>query len=159
MRYYKQKTNTDVLCIYFFKHILLRFCIPTIALLIPTSCLWFWLANITLSLKGVFLPVQFYLLVCVNILTSICTVSIYHIIKTCYAGFSQINQSKYNTIKATCSKSYKSGTKLICELTNGKIYRVYGKKEFLKFFPGCECEIIIVCNDHGARMWEILLPC
>ena len=158
MRKYHNKERNDKLCSYFLKTIFIRYMIPTILLLMPVIVAWFLIIKQAFDTANSYSSMQFIYLMCANILTSIASVSIYHTVKTYRLGFDQINKNKYAVSSLICVEKYKNSGCFYCVLSDGNKYRIYGKSEYNKLQKNQECELIIISNDFGAKIWEFVLP-
>lgn len=147
-----------MLCSYFLKTIFINYMIPIILLLAPVIVAWYIIIKQAFNTASAYNSMQFVYLMYANILTSIASVSIYHTAKTYRLGFDQINKNRYAVLNLTCVEKYKKSGKYYCILNDGHRYRIYGGAEYKKLQSNQECELIIVCNDFGARIWELVLP-
>jgi hypothetical protein len=42
-------------------------------------------------------------------------------------------------------------------LTNHKTYTLYDKAQYNEIKIGQECDLIIISNEYGAKLWEIVI--
>ena len=101
--------------------------------------------------------IGFVYILCINVLLSISSISIYHTIKTCLFGYKQITNGQYTVIQLTCLKKYKKGCSYKCILSDKREYRLYYKKLYNKIKENDTCDLVIISNEHGAKMWEVVV--
>ena len=157
MRRYHNKERNDRLCTYFLKAIFAKYIVPIMLLLIPVVVMWILIAAQLIGSTEVYTSISFAYLVCANVLTSIASVSIFHTVKTCWFGFNQINNNRYTVIAVKCKSKFKRFGRYYCVLSDDQIYRIYGRSEYETLLLGVPCELIVVCNDFGAKIWEIVI--
>lgn len=157
MRRLHNKARNDKLCVYFLKSIFAKYIVPTILLLIPVVIMWYLIAIQMIGSTKIYTPIRFIYLVCANVLTSIASVSIYHTVKTCWFGFNQINNNHYTVVALECKEKYRHMGKYYSVLSDNHTYRIYGKQEYDALRLNTPCELVVICNDFGAKIWEIVV--
>lgn len=101
--------------------------------------------------------VDFLYFLSMNVLISIASVSIYHTIKTCVFGYQQIAKRQYTVLQLTCVNKMKSGLTCRCQLSDGRVYKLYDRDQYESVQVGQSCDLIIITNEYGAKLWEIVV--
>ena len=152
---YNENQNSKITS-YFTQLVVEKYIAPAIAILfVVFFVLFLALTYFFDSLKALDL-VAFISLISINILVSIATVSIYYTIKTCFFGYKQISKRQYTILQLKCVEKYKKGLHYYCKLSDGYTYRLYNNSSEIK--PGSNCDLIVISNNYGAKLWEIVTP-
>jgi hypothetical protein len=99
--------------------------------------------------------IAFIYLISVNVLVTIATLSIYYTIKTCLFGYKQISSKQYTVLQLKCVNKFKKGLHHYCTLSDNYTYKLYNDDADIKI--GGNCDLIIISNEYGAKLWEIVV--
>ena len=99
----------------------------------------------------------FLYLLCINVLVTIASVSIYHTIKTCFFGYKQLSERKYTVLQLTCLEKKQTLLRSYCKLSDNKLYTLYDKRQYDEITIGKPCDLVIISNEYGAKLWEIVV--
>ena len=157
MRNKHSKNQNDAVLSHFVRAVFTKYTIPTLCALVPTIVAWFFLPTILIDALGEFDTIKYLYLLCLNIITSIATVSFYHTIRTVVIAVVKLNNGKYSSIQKICKSKYKVRGSGYCELGDGSVYKVYGKKAYNQIEESAFVDLIVISNEYGARMWEFVL--
>lgn len=153
---YNEYNNTQI-GNYFTKLIVRKYILP--ALLVLTfvfMCFMLGLNRLSATLSE-FTPVDFIYLVCLNVLVSIASTSIYHTIRTCLFGYKQISNKQYVVLQLTCIQKSKGIIRDTCTLSDNHTYVLYDRKQYDEIDVNQSCDLIIISNEYGAKLWEIVV--
>jgi hypothetical protein len=157
MRKKYNEQNDNIINNYFLQLILAKYIIPSLFLLVIVfGCILLGFRVVPLLFAD-YIFADFLFMIFTNILVSIASVSIYHTIKTCVFGFNQLAKKQYTVLQLTCIHKYKKGLALKCVLSDKKTYRIYDGDSYNRIEPGKPCDLIIITNEYGAKLWEIIL--
>lgn len=101
--------------------------------------------------------VGFLYILCINVLVSIASISIYHTIRTCLYGYKQVHSKKYTVLQLTCKEKHKNLIAYKCTLSDDREYKLYDKKQYNEIQKDGACDLIIISNEYGAKLWEIVV--
>ena len=157
MRNKHTKKQNDAVASYFVKAVFAKYTIPTLCALIPTFIAWFLIPSHLIKTLGDFQTVEYIYIFCLNIITTIATVSIYHTIRTVANAVVKLNNGKYSVTQKMCKHKYKHKGSWYCQFADGNSYKIYGKKTLKDISEGDYVDLIVITNEYGARMWEFVL--
>lgn len=142
---------------YFISLILTHYIIPSLILLVFVfvgAILGFqWISQFVTD----YTMIGFIYLISINLLITIVAVSVYHTIKTCVYGYNQISNEKYTVLQLKCINKRKTFLAYKCTLSDGREYKIYDEKEYSKIQLNGTCDLIILTNEYGAKLWEIVV--
>jgi hypothetical protein len=153
---YNNESNTR-LNNYFTQLVLNRYILPSLILL------FFAFAGAIISFKLVtqvvedYSTIGFIYLISINLLLSIIGVSVYHTIRTCLLGYRQISDRQYTVLQLDCVDKRKNFLSYKCTLSDGKEYKIYDLYQYQNISVGSKCDLIIISNEFGAKLWEIVV--
>ncbi len=153
---YNEYNNTQI-GNYFTKLIVRKYILPSILVLtFVFMCFMLVLDRLSATLTD-FQPVDFIYLICLNVLVSIASTSIYHTIRTCLFGYKQISNKQYVVLQLNCLEKSKGIIKDTCVLSDNNEYVLYDRKQYDEIEVNKTCDLIIVSNEYGAKLWEIVV--
>ncbi len=154
---YDESGNNKIIK-YFTEMIAVRYLLPSIAILVFIFMLIFLGLSYLSHTLQTYSTFGFLYLICINILVTISTISIIHTIRTCIYGYNQIINRKYTVLQLNCiSKTKKCGISW-CFLSDGKRYKLYDMQHYHAIHENQPCDLIIVTNAYGAKLWEMVVP-
>lgn len=149
--------NNNAINNYFSQLIMVRYIIPSLILLLVVFVSIFFGISYVPHLFTDYTIANFLYFLSMNILISIASISIYHTIKTCVFGYNQLAERKYTVLQLNCVAKYKDGLVYKCILEDDKIYKLYDQQQYQNIKEGQPCDLIIITNEYGAKMWEIVI--
>lgn len=157
MRVRPNKRQHNEICAYFLRSIISRYLLPSFVIFVPVFLIWFVVVQQATDAHGVFSTTLITYLVLAIIQTSVAAASIIYTLQTCAIGFNQIVSQTYITVSMRCISKRKGFCGYYCTLADGISYRVYGKREFDRIKENMECELIVIANNYGAKIWEFVI--
>jgi hypothetical protein len=154
---YNESGNNKIIK-YFTEMIAVRYLLPSIAVLVFVFMLIFLGFSYLSHVIQAYSTFGFLYLVCINVLVTISTISIFHTIRTCIYGYKQISNRKYTVLQLTCVSKTKRVSSSYCTLSDGKKYKLYDMQYYYAINENEPCDLIIVTNAYGAKLWEMVVP-
>lgn len=158
MRKRYSEYGNDKIVKYFTEMIAVRYLLPSIAVLVFVFMLIFLGLSYLSHVIKTYSTFSFLYLICINILVTISTISIFHTIRTCIYGYKQISNRKYTVLQLTCVSKSKRFLSSHCILSDGKKYSLYDMQHYHAIHENEPCDLIIVTNAYGAKLWEMVVP-
>lgn len=143
---------------YFTEMISVKYILPSMAILVFIFLLLFLGLSYLSNVFKTYTTFGFVYLICINVFVTIATVSVFHTIKTCIYGYKQIINGKYTVLQLTCTNKEKRFWASWCTLSDGRKYRLYDMQHYLEIDVNQPCDLIIVTNAYGAKLWEMVIP-
>ena len=154
---YNESGNNKIIK-YFTEMIAVRYLLPSIAVLVFVFMLIFLGFSYLSHVIQEYSTFSFLYLICINILVTISTISIFHTIRTCIFGYKQISNRQYTVLQLTCVSKTKRASSSYCTLSDGKKYKLYDMQYYYAIHENEPCDLIIVTNAYGAKLWEMVVP-
>lgn len=153
---YNEQSNSKIIH-YFLRLLMSKYIVPSLILLIIVFTCIIMSFGILSKFMTSYTTLGFAYVICVNILVSISSISIYHTIKTSLYGYNQISSGKYTVLQLTCVDKNKKGLYYKCTLSDGRVYRLYGRDQYEHVAVGKACDLIVITNAYGAKLWELVV--
>ena len=142
---------------YFTQLIMRKYILPSLVVLIFVfMCILLSIERLSNTLSA-YSTFGFLYLLCINVLVSIASISIYHTIKTCLFGYKQLYERKYTVLQLTCLEKKQTPLRSYCKLSDDKFYTLYDKRQYNEINVNEPCDLVIISNEYGAKLWEIVV--
>ena len=157
MRKKYDNQNDERITNYFIQCMMKNYIIPSLMLLVVVFTIILLGIQIVSQFFFQYTSIGFIVLICINVLVSISTISIVHTVNTCFYGYKQLVQKKYTVLQLKCLNTRKTLFKRKCTLSDQNEYLLYDYKQFKEIVPGKYCDLIIITNEYGAKLWDIVV--
>lgn len=153
---YNDEKNNSLLS--YFSHLIVKkYLLPLFVLLFVLLIEVFAFGIYIKQSMDTYTTIGFIHIVSINILVSITSVSIVNIIRTCMFAYKQIYNKNYVILQLVCNNKFRKGGKYYCTLSDKKTYQIYDRKIYNQIETNNKCDLIVISNTFGAKLWEIVL--
>ena len=153
---YNEQSNSKIIH-YFLRLLMSKYIIPSLILLILVFACIIMSFGILSKFMVSYTTLGFAYVICINILVTISSISIYHTIKTSLYGYDRISSGKYTVLQLTCVDKCKKGLYYKCTLSDGRVYKLYGHDQYEHITINKDCDLIVITNEYGAKLWELVV--
>ena len=153
---YNEQNNSKIIH-YFVQLLMNKYIIPSLILLLfvfTGAILGFGILTKFISAYSI---TGFVYMICVNVLITMGSISVYHTIKTSLYGYKQITNRKYTVLQLDCLSKRQCFWFYKCKLSDGREYRLYDKNQYKQIVVGKTCDLITITNEYGAKLWEVVI--
>jgi hypothetical protein len=146
----------DTISLHFAKMIAFKYIIPALWAILLMFITILYFAPSIVTMFSEFSVQLFLFIICINVLVTITCVNVIHVISTCKNGYNAIASKKYTVLSLVCVKKEKGIFSKYCLLSDRKKYKIYDRKTYDRLIEGKQCDLIVISNEYGAKLWEVV---